>query len=199
MNKSEFLWELENKLSGLPEDDISRSLDYYAELIDDRIEDGLSEGDAVAALGSLDDIAKQILIDTPLSKIIKEKVKPKRRMRAWEIVLLVLGSPIWLSLGVAAIAVILSIYVVLWSVIISLWAVFASLVGCALGGVIACIALICTDNVITGIAMLSAGLICAGSAILFFFGCREATKGILLLTKKIALGIKNCFIKKEVA
>ena len=30
-----------------------------------------------------------------------------------------------------------------------------------------------------------------------FFGCNGATKGIAILTKKIALGIKKCFVKKE--
>ena len=45
MNKSEFLWELRKKLSGLPDEDILRSLDYYGEIIDDCVENGLDEGD----------------------------------------------------------------------------------------------------------------------------------------------------------
>ena len=47
-------------------------------------------------------------------------MRPRRQLKAWEIVLLVLGSPLWLSLGLAAIAVIFAFYVVLWSVSVSL-------------------------------------------------------------------------------
>jgi len=50
-----------------------------------------------------------------------------------EIVLLTLGSPIWLSLGIAAVAVILSLYISLWAIIFSLGAVFASFAACSVG------------------------------------------------------------------
>ena len=128
---------------------------------------------------------------------IKQRIKPKRRLRAWEIVLLALGSPIWLSLAIAAFAVILSLYVVLWSLIVSVWAVFVSLAACAIGGVIAGVFFAICNNALVGIAIASAGTVCAGLAIFVFFGCKAATKGIIYLTKKIALGIKKCFIRKE--
>ena len=48
MNKAQFLCELEKLLYGLPQEDIKQSLDYYSEIIDDRIEDGLSEYDAIS-------------------------------------------------------------------------------------------------------------------------------------------------------
>ena len=37
MTKSEFLSALENRLSGLPKDDVQKSIDYYSEIIDDRM------------------------------------------------------------------------------------------------------------------------------------------------------------------
>lgn len=197
MNKTDFLHSLTDRLSLLPCEEISDRLDYYSEMIDDRMEDGLTEEEAVAELGTVDDIAAQILSDIPLATLVKGKVKSKRRMTAWEIILLVLGSPIWLSLLIAAFAVVLSLYISLWAVVISLWAVFASLIACAVGGVAACIALALTGNVITGIALLGTGLICAGLAIFLFFGCRAATKGTLQLAKMTVLGIKRCFLKKE--
>ena len=67
-------------------------------MIADRMEDGLSEEDAVASVGSVEEIAAQIIADTPLSKLAKAYIKPKRRLTAWEIVLLALGFPIWFSL-----------------------------------------------------------------------------------------------------
>ena len=73
MNKYEFLGRLRERLAGLPPKDIDASLDYYAELIADRIEDGMSEEEAVAALGTIDEIVAQILEDTPLPKLVKER------------------------------------------------------------------------------------------------------------------------------
>lgn len=199
MSKQEFLALLRKGLSGLPQDDIEERLTFYSEMIEDRIEEGLSEEEAVSAVGSVYEIVAQVIADIPLAKIAKERIKPKRRLSAGEIVLLALGSPIWLSLVIAAIAVILSLYVSLWSVIISLWAVFGSIIGCAFGGIVAGIVFAYNGNILTGIAMFGAGIVCAGLSIFMFYGCKAATKGIVILTKKLVVWIKNCFIKKEEA
>lgn len=199
MSKQEFLSTLRKGLSGLPQDDIEERLTFYSEMIEDRKEDGLSEEEAVSAIGSAQEIVAQVVAEIPLVKIAKERIKSKRRLSAGEIVLLALGSPIWLSLGIAAFAVILSLYISLWAVIISLWAVFASLIGCSIGGVLACVVFTVGGNGASGLAMLAAGIVCAGLAIFMFYGCKAATKGTLILTKKIAIWTKNCFIKKEEA
>ena len=199
MSKKEFLAQLRKGLSGLPQDDIEERLTFYSEMIEDRKEEGLSEEEAVSAVGTVDEIVTQVVAETPFAKIAKERIKSKRRLSAGEIVLLALGSPIWLSLGIAAFAVILSLYISLWAVIISLWAVFASFAACSIGGVLACVVFIVDGNGASGLAMLSAGIVCAGLAIFMFYGCKAATKGTLILTRKIAIWTKNCFIKKEVA
>ena len=194
MNKQEFLTQLRKGLAGLPKDDIEERLTFYSEMIEDRIEEGLSEEEAISEIGSVGEIAAQTIADTPLAKIAKERIRTKGRLKAWEIVLLVLGSPIWLSLGIAAAAVILALYVSLWSVIVSLWAVFGSLAVCAVGSVPMCVFLIAGSSVASGIVTLSAGIICAGLSILMFYACKETTRCILLLTKKFAIWLKNCFI-----
>ncbi len=199
MSKREFLEQLRKGLTGLPEIDIEERVMFYGEMIDDRIEEGLLEDEAVLSVGSVENIIAQVVEETPFVQIAKQRIKPKRRLKAWEIILLALGSPIWLSLGIAFVAVILSVYVSLWSVIISLWSVFASLVACAVGGVVACAVLSVTSSVYTSVAMLSAGFVCAGLSVFMFYGCKEATKGILMLTKKIAVWLKNCLVKKEEA
>ena len=199
MNKQEFLTQLRKELSVLPQKDIEEYLTFYTEMIEDRIEEGLSEEEAVSAVGSLEEIVKQIVSDTSLIKIAKERIKQKRQIKAWEIVLLILGSPIWLSLGIAVFAVVLSLYIVLWSLIVSVWAIFASTVACCIGGVLSCIVFTLSGNSVSGFAILAAGIVCAGLSIFMFYGCKTATNGILILTKKIAIWIKNCFIKKEKA
>lgn len=199
MSKQEFLAQLQKGLSGLPQDDIEERLMFYSEMIDDRMEEGLSEGEAVSEIGTVDAIISQIIAEIPLSKILKEKIKPKRTFKAWEIILLVLGSPVWLPLMIAAFAVILSVYVVLWSVIISLWVVWGSLIGSSLGSVASGIIFVFLGNRLTGLATIGIGIFCAGLSIFLFFACKKTSEGILLLTKKIASGIKNRFVKKEEA
>lgn len=197
MHKQEFLAELEAGLSGLPRDDIAERLTFYREMIDDRMEEGLAEEKAVSEIGTVEEVISRILAETPLSKLVREKAKPKRTMKAWEIVLLVLGSPIWLSLSIAALAVVFAAYVVVWAFIVSLWAVEISLAACSFVGIMTAAAFLFRGNPPAGIAMFGAGIFCAGLTVLLFFGCIETTKGSLLLSKKAVFSIKTLFLRKE--
>ena len=49
MGKQEFLAQLRKGLQGLPQEDIEERLTFYSEMIDDRMEEGLSEEEAVSA------------------------------------------------------------------------------------------------------------------------------------------------------
>lgn len=196
MHKQEFLAQLRKGLSGLPQADIEERLTFYSEMLGDRMEEGLSEEEAVSAAGPVSEIVAQAVADIPLARLARERIRPTRRPKAWEIVLLALGSPIWLSLAVAAIAVILAVYVSLWAVLVSLWAVFAALAVCAVGSVPACVILAAGGSGAPGAAMLAAGIICAGLSVFMFCGCKQATRRIALATKKIAMWIKNRLIKK---
>lgn len=107
MTKQEYLSAIRGKIRKMPADDIDKFMDYYSEMIDDRMEDGLSEEDAVADMDAPDDVVDQILADMPLTKLVKEKIKPSHRLKAWEIILLILGSPIWAPLLLTAIVLII--------------------------------------------------------------------------------------------
>jgi len=196
MYKLQFLAQLRKELSGLPQEDLEERLTFYSEMVEDRMEEGLSEEDAVAAVGSVEKIAAQIAAETPLAKNVEERILPKRQRSAGEIVLLVLGAPIWLSLGLAVFAVFFSLYILLWTVIVSLWAVFASFAVCSVGGVLACVVFAAGGNGVSGVAILAAAIVCAGLSIFMFYGCKAGTGGILILTKKITVWIQNCFIRK---
>ena len=187
MTKLNFLFSLRDRLSGLPREDVEERLSFYSEMIEDRMEEGLSEEEAVAAVGSVDKIAAQIIAEFPPVK----KEKRKRHFKTWEIVLLVLGSPIWLSLLIATFAIILSLYASIWAVIISLWAVFGSVVACAFAGIVSGIVLALAGHGLTGVAMIAAGIICAGLSIFLFFGCKAVTTLTVWLTKKAVLSIRK--------
>ncbi len=98
MNKSEFLDLLESRLKGLPNSEINKSVTYYSEAIDDRIEDGETEDEAVASLGEIDDIIQNAMSQASLSGVVKETVKRRFKVSVPVMILLILGSPIWLSL-----------------------------------------------------------------------------------------------------
>ena len=194
MSKKEFLEKLRVKLSNLPKDDLEERINFYSEMIDDRIEDGFSEEDAINDIGSLDEVAKQIIANVPLKKLIKEKVKPKRKMSTTAIVLIILGSPIWLSLLVAVFAIVIAIYAVIFSLVVSLWAIDFSLVLCGIAGTIAGIIYLAQG---ASALILGGSIVCIGLGILLFFGCKEFTKFSIFLSKEIVKGIKNMFINKE--
>ena len=122
-----------------------------------------------------------------------------KRNRAWIITLLAIGSPLWLSLLISAIAVVLAVYISLWAVIVSLWAVFGALVGCAVGGILTAVGLVFLVNGYAALAMLGCGAVCAGLSILIFLGCKAATKATIVLTGKIIRSIAKCFSRKEAA
>lgn len=197
MNKEQFLNELRSRLNGLPRAELEERLFFYGEMIDDHVEDGLTEEEAVAGIGTVDEIVDQILEEVPLSALVKEKVRQRRGLKIWEIILIVLGFPVWLPLLISAFAIALSLYVVLWSVMISIWAVDLSLAACAVGGVLSAVWYLVKGNpAATGFAF-GAAVICAGLAVLLFYGCVELTKALIRLTKKMVLGVKAMFIGKE--
>ena len=70
MTKQEFLTALSDALRGLPQSDIDERVAFYAEMIDDRMEEGLSEQEAVAAVGSVPDIVLQVVDEYPLQEYL---------------------------------------------------------------------------------------------------------------------------------
>lgn len=176
MTKYEFVMTLTHRLSHLPREAVEERVNFYIESIEDRIEDGVPEEEAVAAVGTPEEVAALIMGELPRPAFEVPRKEQKRRPSAVEIVLLVLGSPIWLSLLIAAVAVVLSVYISVWAVVISLWAIFASFVGCAFGGIVGG-AFLAFTNGASGVFLIGAGLFCAGASVLLFHGCKAATKG----------------------
>ena len=172
MTKSEFLSALARALAGLSWEDAEERLSFYSEMIEDRVEEGLSEAEAVAAAGAPAEIAAQILREFPRETVQTGK---KHRMKGWEIALLILGSPLWLSLVIAAFAVVLSLYVSLWAAVLSLWAGFVSLIAAGFAVAVMGGGFALNGHGIAGAVMLGGGMVSLGLGIFLFFGCRAAT------------------------
>lgn len=196
MDKYDFLLALEARLEGLPEADRQASLDFYSEMLDDLVEGGMTETEAVASLGSPEAIAEEILLEMPLPKLVKAKMK-KRRLSGLEITLLAVGFPIWLPISIALLAVVFAIYISLWAVVISLYAANVAMAACAPTGILAAVVLFASGKPTAALLFLGAGLALAGLSILWFLLCNLTAKGMWKLGKLTLRGIKACFIRKK--
>ena len=176
MNRQEFLDALAAQLASLPDAERERSLAFYMEMIDDRMESGATEEEAVASLGSVNEIAGEILQNTPTPH-------GKQKLRGWKLALLILGAPIWLPLLAATVVVALSLVIVLWSLIAALWAMAAGITLSApmalLSGGIALLHWnLLRSAVCTAMACATAGL-----AILLVLAALRATRGASRFTR----------------
>lgn len=198
MNREEYLAELRSKLSGLPMDDLEERLAFYDEMIIEYMENGMTEEEAVAELGSVEKNVAQVMSEIPLSRIVQGQTeKPKRSVRAGVIILTILSFPVWFPLLVALFCVIFSLYLVLWVLAISLYLVDFSLVLGVLAAVISIAAYGMAGNLAGMEFMAGAGITCAGVVILLFQICGLYAKGILKLTGGFFLWVKSLFIGKE--
>ena len=197
MNKTEFLFALRENLSNLSESDINDFVEYYSEMIDDRIEEGLTEEAAVKDIGTPEEVANRIMDECSIPKLIKAKLTPKHKLKTWEIVLIAAGSPIWLSLLIAAFAVVISLLAALVSVIISFYAAAVSVGASTFAGLAGFVANCAQGNSQLGFAFLGCGIICAGLCILMFIGTNRLTNLIFVLLKKLVKTIKSRLIRKE--
>ena len=197
MNRDEFLARLRRQLAGLPEEEREERLAFYGEMLADRVEDGLTEEEAAASLGTPEEVAAQILADVPMSVLVREKVKPKDdKPWGWQTVLIILGFPIWFSVLVAILAVGFSLYVSLWAIVLSLWAVAIGF----FAGAVACVGLavlyLVRGNPGAAGFSIGAALICAGLGLLWTAACVAITKGAARLTKGSWLDIKTLLGRK---
>lgn len=192
MNQETFLEALRQRLQALPQQERERCVEDYRGMIYDRMEDGATEEQAIAELGSPEEIAGQILEEVPLSTLVKERVRPKRSLRGWEIALLILGAPLWLPLLLAAAAVALSLGIAALAVV---FAVFAAGVAIVLsGGLVLLRGAVLLQGegdplILAGMALTLAGL----GVLLAIAGWKLGVR----LVKGISALFRKCFLKNR--
>lgn len=198
MNKTEFLHKLEKELSKLSPNERKEHINFYSEMIEDRIEEGSSEEDAVSQIGTIEEIVSQIVVNKYYSENdISMASKTKTSKSGWAIVLFWVGSPLWLTIAIAVFAVILSIYATIWSVVAAIWSCFAAFALAGPMSVIAGIPYAIFIHATSGLVLVSAGLVLSGLAILAFFGCLYATKWCAALTALVFKYVINICSGKE--
>ena len=199
MSRDAFIGELRHRMAGLPQQTVERTVEYYSELIADSVEDGMSEEEAVARLGSLEEIVANVVKDTPLSQIVQTRVQEKKAkgVSGWVIALLILGAPVWLPLLIAALVVLFALFIALWAVVIALWAVVAAVILAALAAMVGGVIERARMHLAQGLVLLGGGLMCLGLCALAFLLMKLITVGTVKLCKWIWTGIKSLFVGKR--
>ncbi len=190
MTKRQFIGELKAKTKHLTKAERRELISYYNEMISERMEDGMSEEEAVSALGSIDE-----LLSSYIPQESKAPVRRTPRLRPWHIVLIVLGSPVWLSLLVAFLCVLLCFCIVIWTLVLVCYAVFVALAASSF----ACAVMsFFTLGFGAGNFFFCwfAALVLMGFALLWLIVCNLFAKACAKLTKVTFKGIFKLFFKK---
>lgn len=203
MRKEAYLDLLRMKLMEADIPGIDQMVDFYAEMIDDRMEDGMMEEEAVASMENIDSIVSQARADRPITDLVTARMKESHEAAKKEghgtrwMVLAIIGFPVWFPLLVAFFAVLLAVYVSLWAVVIALYAaLFALGIGAAVlfaGGFGALFGWIPFVTVMAGwgIALMAAGLF------LLLWKPVSRLAGLLIHVIKATLRkIKGGFVKR---
>ncbi len=137
MTKYEYISEVEKNLVGIPYIEKVKMLDFYREMIEDKIESGMSEAEVIAELGDPALLAARLRdeyrINNPEPSMQpKPEQAPQKGSSGWKallVIAVIIGSPLIL-------AVLVAVASVLFGVAISIIAVgIALVVGAAAVGI----------------------------------------------------------------
>ncbi len=193
MTKSQFLDRIKAGIASLPQGDKEKYLEYYSEMVDDRMEEGMTEEEAVADIGSTSDIIAQILRKSPSKAQTQNQEKPilekmnehiDSDTRPWIIAVAVLTSPVWVPILIGLAGGLIGLAAGVFSAIV---AFYASAVGVFAAGVACIIKAFFTALAGEIIAYVGAGLLCMGiSLLLFLFGnlCMKLAVKLIKFTVK---------------
>ncbi|MEG0570072.1 MAG: DUF1700 domain-containing protein [Oscillospiraceae bacterium] len=192
MTKQELFSVLGEKLSSFPKSEIEKSFEFYDEIINDHIDDGKTEEEAVAALGAVGDIMADIVQGISLPCLLKSslnKTRPKSNHKALWIALIIIGSVVWIPLLLAALAILLSVYIVIWATAITVCCVVLAFGLSGLAFLVGSILIISAHELSVVLLYLAAALVCIGI-------CLMLIKPMVLFIKKLA--VFTLFVTKKI-
>ena len=185
MTKQNFIEKLKKELKDESYETVCQAINYYEEMIDDLMEDGYREEEAILKLGNVKDILKNMK-----AQEVVEISKMKKSTVVTITILLILGFPLWGSLLAAAACLVLSFYILIWCIPILTVALgiggFLSFVVGILGSFI-----LFGDSVSLGLTQLGITALLGALSIIGFYLTYLVSGRILHFTKKINRKIKN--------
>lgn len=203
MRKDEFLSRLRSCLSTLPSAERESTLEFYDEQISDRIDDGMSEQDAIASLEAPEEIAANVLIafnqtvehNSTCNDPEKSCGSGSKFSKGYIIPIIITAvflSPIIAILILITGSLWMGIFFSIASVAAVALASFFGSVAFTAGG----IALISAPGG-AGISMLGIGIFILGATILLILMSYYLMKHFLILSKKFIWYCKDCVTKNS--
>ena len=182
VNKKDYLDSLAKALDCLSREKRSEILSFYQEAIDDRMEEGMSEEDAVCAMGPVESAAESILGELPVVPRAVAKTRRKSPALLW--VLAIAGSPLWIPLAFAFLLAVASVYLCIWLTAACIWLVAAV---CML--VLPFCLYLAWCGAIAGtfafvLAQAGLGCVLGGSGLLVFNAAFSASRALAVLSQK---------------
>ena len=192
MDKKQFCTFLENELRlYLSSTEVYKTLNFFKEIIDDRVDEGLSEEEAVSQLGNIDDIVGQILDEHNIKKRQKKLVWrfiPQKTPSAANIIIAILLFPIWITIF----SLVASFFLVFISLIFSL---VVSVIAFFVGGIALILKapfyLIYEKNIAYCLDTLGFGFIITGIGLIGIYYLLKSLKKV----RKNSWSFKKMFVK----
>ena len=124
MNKTQFCALLGNKLKPyLSPKEMYKTLNFFEEMIDDRIDEGLSEKEAVSQLGDINIIVDQILDEHNIGKKQTKLVWrfiPRKIPTELGFIITVLLFPVWITIF----SLVTSLFIIVFIIVLSIIVIF---------------------------------------------------------------------------
>lgn len=189
MNKSEFLNDLKCKLNFLSEEERVKTLGYYSEIIDDRIESGMSEEEATSQMESTRTIAEKLMPEGIPQRTTVEKVFDfidtllTKHGYLFVLAIIIFSFPIWSPIAIGILTFVGIVFLIFFALI-------------ALGGIGSVIALgvavsFITQSLLSALSALGVSMICVGFTMLIAIGTAKLIGKISSFCKNTYQSIKE--------
>lgn len=192
-SRQAFLEALRRELASLPAAEVEKSVAFIEEMIDDRMEDGASEAEAVAALGDPVEAARAIVAELP--PIPKAIAKSKTNSSTANWILAVVLSPVWIPLALLAASTVLAIYLVIWGLALAVWILAIGFLCTGPMGIAVAAYCLFVGLPETALWQLGAGVFCFGLGVYCLFGAKKASVWFIEVSRRYAAKVKSLFVK----
>jgi uncharacterized membrane protein len=161
-------------------------------------ESGQSEEAAVQELGPIEEIVRAIKSDRSLKEVVRASVQKSHLSTGnatLNIVLLVLGFPLWFPLLLTALILVFVAYLLVWLAPLITWIVAGS---CAFGGLWSLVEALIGGVVygpLQGFAAAGLGLMAIGFGLFAGIGAYYLTKYFVVVSAKLGRGLKGLFVR----
>lgn len=171
MTRNEFITSLSARLQGIPGTERQKALDWYSELICDRMEE-MPEADAVSGIGSVDEIADEILSQYRQNTTAvhsSDGTEPQSRRSpdkgvntALVIFAAAVLSPIWLPLLIVGLSLAFVAVVLVWCAVVTVGVMLVSAAAVGVVGLFYGFWAMSVINPAYGLLVLGTALVAAG-------------------------------------